>query len=778
MSENKKNGRNEEARTTDVNPAYAAYQLARALTAAEEHPDPSVRVRAEERLRQWELVFRNILSGTLTYGSRAPIPNIPAWATPEVVTGGFVTGRLLASGPLRPHEVKLLEALPSFQDGDERAALNANFVGGEGFAQLSQMLADGCFDVELPEEGALLAVTWLAENRRGEAARSLLEQIVPYFSQLRFYPIPRSEPRRLETLVHLQTVAETARAIGAMRPNKRILAQKESVNIWAPLHDRVIALFLETVEDTWPCRTFPEDWFSRAQKLLNEYAELKASHTLSRKMDRPNQHYMQLRELLRKCVSGPASLTGKEVGRIRLILVQYQQKRGTPGSAVCSAARQRQRDDVAAPLYHAIAASVLPRLSPLTQDDGVDDIDPLSGPINMVESAVSGVPAGTLLPTPIRRRIERCLNATVEALVERGFITSGDTLAMLLPQITSGIHASSFADLELQRLYSAIYRAFSRRRSLLLLNLEKQVQIEELPWIKAIEPMRGETTQEQDRARSALIEVTTLALSSFPYAIVPNKLLQEIRALAKGAKLDLPIVDEVAADIFMGKFSDKFVAAAKKAADILNGTIYANYYRIDYPAIKALRTSQGQVPAWRILRNPPPDANAFAEICARRANVALGGWDPATNGMVIEQQQILTSQNLAVLCSELGLIHALRDRFLDMARACLCWVFHRQQINTRDWHARVVILKNTAYAWRQMLFFLSFVTPVEKGTFVEWARGHLQEQPEDFQVRFRPVLTGLIKASEGNAFEDNSEARRFLGWSKERHWLLPEAASK
>ena len=757
MSEDKQNG----TQAAGVNPGYAEHQLATALTAAEEHPDPTIRQRAEERLRQWQTVFRNILSGHLAYGSRAPIPDAPIWATPEVVTGGFATGQLLAAGPLRPHEVKLLEALPNVETGAERSALNAHFVGDKGLAQLSEMLANRCYDVEFPEEGALLAVAWLAENGRTEAARSLLEQLAPYFSKLRFYPVPRTDPRRLETRVHLRTVAETAHALGTVRPNQRILAQKESVNVWAPFHDRVVALFLETVEDTWPCRAFPAGWPSRSKKLVEEYAELRAAHTLCRKMDRPNQHYRQLRDLLAKCASDPASLTGKEVGRIRLILTQYQQKRGTPGSSLCQTARQKQSNDVATPTFHAVAVSVLPRLSALPQDEGVDDVDPLCGPITDRESNVKGVAAGTPLPLPVRRRIERCLNETVEVLVERGFITSGDTLARLLPQITSAIRAASFADPKLQWLYRAIYRAFRQRRSLLLLNLEKQVQMEELPWVQVMEPFRGETAQAQDGAKSALAEVTTLSLTSFPYAIIPNKLLQELRALAKGAQLALPLVDEVAADIFMGRFSAKFVEAANRAAAVLDGTLYANYYRIDCSAAR---------------HASPSDANAFAALCARRAGVSLGGWDTARNGMVIEQQQILTTQNLAVLCSELGLTSTLRDRFPAMARTCLTWIFRRQQTNMRDWHARLVILKNTAYAWRQMLFFLSFVTPVELATFVEWAKSQFQEQPEDFQLRFRPAFTGLVMVSEGKVFEDSSEARRFLGWSKERHWLLPDPA--
>ena len=87
---------------------------------------------------------------------------------------------------------------------------------------------------------------------------------------------------------------------------------------------------------------------------------------------------------------------------------------------------------------------------------------------------------------------------------------------------------------------------------MLLLDLEKQVQIEELPWIRAVDGFRAEDLSSAELAKQTLEEVVILALSSFPQAIIPNKLLQELNALSKGAGLDLSLVDELAADIFMG----------------------------------------------------------------------------------------------------------------------------------------------------------------------------------------------------------------------------------
>jgi hypothetical protein len=98
-------------------------------------------------------------------------------------------------------------------------------------------------------------------------------------------------------------------------------------------------------------------------------------------------------------------------------------------------------------------------------------------------------------------------------------------------------------------------------------------------------------------------------------------------------------------------------------------------------------------------------------------------------------------------------------------------------MNVDKRHARLIMLKNAAYAWRQMVFFLALGKPREVADFLSWADAHLGEQKDAFQTRFRPALKGLALAASGNLIEDNptSGARRFLGWSKTKHWLLPVA---
>jgi len=116
----------DDTRTT-VNP-YVLGQLSRAITTAAEHPDTAVRQRAVKRIEQWEEVFQGMLTGTLSVGTRAPVQDVPAWVTLEVVQGGFATGNLLAGGVLQPHELELLARLKRAPDNTGRAALNIYYL--------------------------------------------------------------------------------------------------------------------------------------------------------------------------------------------------------------------------------------------------------------------------------------------------------------------------------------------------------------------------------------------------------------------------------------------------------------------------------------------------------------------------------------------------------------------------------------------------------------------------------------------------------------------------
>ena len=773
-----------------TDPGYAQHQLAKALTTSVSHLDPAMRERAQARVSRWEAVLRKLLDGTVNPGSRTPVGDTPEWVSLEVVTGGFATGSLLAGGPLQPHELAMLALLGHGDDGqvhtakddafEARLALNAHYLSDAGLAELRGQLASRTYALTVPEEGALLVVAWLVDHGHADEARELLETIAPWFDRLRFYPVPLATPGPRGPRVRLRTAMEAIERLYAVRPSERVLAQRESVKVWLPMHDRIVALFLETVVDGWPCRHYPPDWATRADRLLSAYEMLRKAHSRCAKMEKPGSHQMQLRTLLSVCARDPAFLTGREVGRIRLIIDRHVAKHGAPGSRTLVDLRRRQLAEVGAPTYDVIAAVVARRLDDCPPDQGLEDVERLHEAVTQAEAMRTGAPVGTVIARSIRRKVDRCLEGTVERLVERGLITSGETIAQVLPQLTASVQAAGFADPALRDLHAELYRAFRRRRSLLLLNLERQVRSEELPWLAAIDRLRADSADDRALARQTLKEVVAMTLRAFPQAIIPNRLLIELRALARAAAIDLPLVEELAADIFMGTFTHGALESAKCAAGLLDGSLYAIYYGIDYRDISRM-TSPMAMPRKRrrwFGADAAQDPDLFTRMCFDRAGVAPDVRSPAVNGTIIEQQQILTTHNLASLFVALGLRMTLHDALVGMAKEVFRWSCRRLRMKAEERHSRLIAIKQAAYAWRQMVFFLSLVPASELTDFLDWADSYLAEQGDVFARRFQPALDGLVLASRGHVMPadgvDESGARRFIGWASQTHWLLED----
>lgn len=778
-----------------VNTGYVLDQLRRGLETSLHHPDPAVRARAAAKVERWRSVLEELSAGTLSVGSRTPLEGIPPWVTLDVAHGGFATGHLLAEGPLEPHERERLASLPAAEeDVTERSRLNAWYLRDEGQRELAEALRSGCYRVRVPEEGALLTVTWLLGRGEAERALELLETLAPLTERLRFYPAPDARPFSPSAVVRVQTVRTTVRQLDSVERRPQIAKMNEALRVWNPLYDRAVELFLETVqgelphlavengelvrrpdgqgrvEGGWPCQSWPEGWHERARQLLRDYQAERQNHKLCGKPEHPKGNFARLRGFLERCVADARSLTGRDIGFIRKILASYVTRHGAPGSERLRRVRDAQARMAEQPTAKEFAVLVANRLRVLPGDEGLSTLDFAAAPVREDESASLGIAPGHTIPAHLLEKVERCLEAPIDQLVERGVIGSGEVLATVLPQITSQVGAAGIEDPELRRLYTAIYAAFRRRRSLLLLDLQHQVRFDELPWVEAIRPFRENELGARALARQTLEQVSTLAIASFPQTLLPNKLIQELSALASGAELKLPLVEEIAADIFMGTFSMKYLEAARAAARLLEGKLYARYY--DIPT-EYLLTLDDRETRWGTDTSP-----GFAALCTGRAGAKQGRGSVARNGTIIEQAQILTTHNLAVLFEALGLAEMLRPALPHLATQCFLWLVRQQSMKIDHWKAQLQMVKNTAYAWRQMMFFLSFVHPPALQEFLDWAREHVEEQDETFVRRFEPVLAGLEWVCAGNAFDASGRggpmggARRFLGWSDGRHWLF------
>lgn len=306
------------------------------------------------------------------------------------------------------------------------------------------------------------------------------------------------------------------------------------------------------------------------------------------------------------------------------------------------------------------------RLTAVPQDAGARSIEAFTGPVTADEARATGVPGGTGIPRPIRLVVQRALAGPIEELIERGGVPSAEVLARLVPQIAASTTAMAYPDDALRLLMAANYRAFRNRRSLLLLDLQHQVQIEELPWVRAVAGYRRGGRHIEQHSRAALARLGELTIQAFPATVVPNPLVRELDALSREAGLALPWVEELAADIFMGAFSAKFLRAAQLAGELLSGSLYERYYGIDYRAVRAI---DGAAKKRRFFART---SDSFGALCLSRSAAPQGGYSVAANGMVIEQAQILTTQNLATLAGPVGAVPA--GGWLDVAGRCFSTV--------------------------------------------------------------------------------------------------------
>jgi hypothetical protein len=752
---------------------YPLGRLWRAIETATTHPDPAVRHHAEEKALAWESVLSGMAEGRIRPGSRTPVADTPAWVTLEVAHGGFATGRYLAEGPLDERERELLALLPADVVGaTDRRRLNRWFLTDDGLGQLNRALHDRTYTIELPEHGALLVVAWLVANDHDVLALDLVAELHPLMDRLRFYPTLTGEPSASPAVVHVRSVGEVAAQLRAIRTPHQVAAMNEALLVWHPLYDRLVDLWRQTIDDDWPCRRWPPDWSDRRSQWLADYAAATSSPTRCTDHRRPRSNFSILRSALDACPDDSSALTGREVGRIRMVLDRSVARWGAPGSDDLRALRARQRGWATRPTSAQIAAAVAERVAPLPQDGGLAEPSAVLHPVER-NGGTHAVPSG------IVRKVERAREAPVAELVAAAIIPSTEVLATVLPQITSHVAAGAFARPELRDIYAPLYEAFRRRRSLLLLNLEHQVRIEELPWVRVLEPFRETTPDTADRARRTLREAALLTLTSFPQTILPNPMVREMSALAKQADLAIPFVEEVAADIFMGTFTVKWREAAALAASVMAGTPYARYY--DLPEAATWTSRPPQRPRRGLVRRGgKPTAEDFAAACSVRAREAATGDGSrvARNGAIIEQSQILTTHNLAPLVEGLELHDEIAGRAIDLACAAFAWIVDEQNTDYRTAGAKLQMVKNTAYAWRQAIFFLSLAPPSDQAAAVHALRALAEERPIGWRRRFEPAIAGLEAVVQGDRFDSAGRlrtARRFLGWSIGPHWLLPKA---
>lgn len=689
----------------EVNIGYAWGQLQKAIASG--HAD---------KIAKWRAVIDGMQAGTIDIGSRTPT-SAPAWVTLEVATGGFATGAHAAGGALAPWEMQLAaeRGIPA-----TRLALNLHVLGS---SETLAIFERGTYRVDLPEEAALLVVAWLRARGDIDKTTALVDAIAPWFETLRFYPRLAAEPVEERDTVRLQELEKTRKGLARNRRQPRFETQRDAILVWRPLFDRAIELARQAIAGSY---------------LPDEIAMLRADFV---RAGRPMTARAKDTHVLLERLARFPRLDARELHEIKRRVSQSTQRK-----------RQDDRASVSAPLHADLRRVLVDRLAALP-GEGSAPLDAMA-PVRDGEATRFGVPAGSALPPYLERKVARSWDASLETLVARGVIPSGETLATVLPQVTGHVRARTIEDRAARRLYAALYRAFRKRRGLLLLWYQNQVRLHELPWAAALEAVRTTDGAAIADACDVVASASGLAIRAFPQTIMPNKLVTELYSLASAAELHLPLVEELAADIFMGSFTAKFVLASKATARVLAGTLYQRYYAIDIDELAKMRVPSGGPKAAVNERT----SRELAALCTRRAPSGPTKSHVGVNGRIIEQAQILTTHNLSVLFDALPLHTQLAPHLRAAADACFRFVLRRVSLK----HFRLA-----AYAWRQMIFYLSFIDDLP--AFLHDARLRLQRAKPELRERVEPFLRGLELAAEGTSSSQPEFSmgggRLLLGWA-------------
>ncbi len=535
-----------------------------------------------------------------------------------------------------------------------------------------------------------------------------------------------------------------------------LMASRRSLNRPAP---RFVSI-TECVERKcgWPCQRFPGGWRERAAALGSEHSNamlqlytteyglslMQAQERLKLVMKRRGSVY-RLFNFLQTCVdTGPASLTSKQLGILRLILAGNKEKSGTPGSEMFASywSSRLSTAQTGVRTMISISQQVLLRLA---------KADPSKGLTSAEVQEVCAPCAEKEVPESITKKVLQAELNSLQELMDKGHVQSGEAMAAVVVKVDAAVNAQSFdSDIAMSRIYYALRVAFDSRRSLLLMNMAKQVRFHELPWVQIVLNAAKKSEALQSSVRQTLELATSLYFKKFPQTIVANKLLQTLGSLAQNAGFAerCPLTEELAVDIFMGKFSDKFVKAAKIGASLLRGSIYAFYY--------------GLVQLYETLHNNADyTADMLVEECKRRADRQHLMWgSAAANGEVIEWQQIITTHNLASLFSTLSLNDSLDC--MELAIRTWKWIVETiSQMPTTFSTNTLHIRKNVAYAWRQLIFYGSMVEAYGLIEALSTEPTFVALSDDQRTHMFATFLNPLSIAAEGR-----TPANPVLGWKK------------
>ncbi|PVZ98491.1 hypothetical protein BB558_005517 [Smittium angustum] len=744
-----------------------------------------------EKQKEWIKLFKQMVKGTIDIGSNKPFEKYASWLTLKVMYGGFATKNLLAGGELEKHEIDLTEHLKLKKEAkDVRIFLNNFFVLEQiGISALETMLENKKYRINVPEEGALLVYTWLMKNNHQKIAEKLLETIRVHFNKVRFYPQPAETPFNSKVIFLSsveQVIQKLSSTISSKREREKLLYQRYKKR--TEITNTVVELWLETfdnpsdiptveyingknvtVGDSWPCCKYPLDWDQRAQNALLEYKEHIDLYTRKKK---GYQNF--LFEILELASKDKTALTGRNVCFIRSYIASIKNKKGLPGSE-----KRKQFMETKAKEFE----TFLSRDPEILKEHSIKMLENHNnemGLSNEQYETISNELKQSFSNHPYLEKIlvilSKLKELTFDELFDPKYLCSLENLASEIPKLMIPMRASVVTDPSLNYLFEQLLYSFSKRRSYLLLNYESQIKTKDIPWIKPI--MQFSTGDCKDEAFEFCRKVLKNVVFNFPSTLLPNKFISQIQPLINMAGLKDSVVfsEELAADIFMGSFTKKYAVGFESNINYTRRTIYDKYYELDsdklISELRAINLSSENSKDSKFDER----TEYFTSMCYHRAdifsNISTQANHLVSNGMIIEQSQILTSHNLSLIFGELEVDEMLRQNINDVISRCLKGVMRSIKVslimkksrsnNKNVRYASIMsYYKQTAFSFRNLVFYISVKQKLGDSLddiidLISSVLGNKNMDLEGYKGYFDDLL-GVMKGNE-------RQGQMFLGW--------------
>ena len=635
--------------------------------------------------------------------------------------------KFLTGGKLQDHEINLAKQLGFSIDELTRERINLFYTSPEGLKALLEILKTNCFEVSVPEEGALLCFAYLLDHGNVVQANNILKEIKPYFRTLRFYPVLRETPNLPRDTVYLFSARQITESLKKFRSSANVLRQIETIQIWIPLYEKFISIFLDSCTEQVPeikknefgkllvregrfvfkkqTKTFKFDtkFKDNITQLIAELEQKLTIHFFSKRPKKKNSGLFQISQLARSLVNNGFKLNDLQIHQLNLILARFVSKHGIPGSAAYQRKRERQKYQVKLPPYENFATELTRSLESFTPNQGITSL-----------SSVLSTHSKHDIPKFFQKKIRKCLAVPIEAIFSKQLIKSIESLTLLTPQLIANTEGAKFADTQLEALILSLYRSNLNHQSN---RYPKHINFAKIPWINAL----GETTKKnkdasKKAAKEQLKSLVALSIINFPYAPFPNALVRDLRKLFVLADIKAQLIDEVG---LFCNLSSHHLVAASYAGKLLKGTFYEQYFGISYQRILNLG-----IPT---RRNKQAKLRVFTDIC--RSHIERDGIKPlqfseSYERLLIEQQQILSTQNLALFYLELELDNLLRPHLLRLAKNCLYQTLKK----THQLYGESINVKLADPGWRHMIFFLALMEPSKQLNFADHMGHYLKEQ--------------------------------------------------